>query len=285
MDWNKFIEGSIKFISDYLTDNNLDSMILGISGGIDSSIAAVLCSMAAKKTNTKLIGVSLMCSTNKESETTTADLIGNAFCNEYYVENIQEIYENVSKFCLNSPAVNGKTNNISEGNIKARLRMLYLWNLSGHRNGVTIDTDNRTEHEIGFFTVMGDQNYLNPGIIHLWKTEVYELVDYLINSESLTEDQKYALKLSKSLIPTDGNGVSNSDCEQFGLDNYEQVDDILKTMYFNEDSSVYSDNSEGYIRLIDSYNEQGVDKIMLLHQNTEFKRRQFPIAPTRFDLL
>ena len=45
----------------------------------------------------------------------------------------------------------------------------------------------------------------------------------------------------------------------------------------------YSNNSE-YLRLIDSYNEQGVDKVMMLHQNSAFKRKKAPIKPTLIDL-
>ena len=293
MNWNKFINGSVNFISNYLINNHLESMILGISGGIDSTIAAVLCSIAAKKTNTKLIGVSLMCSTNKQDECSAADLVGQAFCNEYYKENIQEPYEAISKFCINSSATKGMSTKISEGNIKARLRMIYLWNLSGFKNGVTIDTDNKTEHELGFFTLMGDQNYLNPGLVYLWKTEVYELADYLYNdlTKAKNHEQANAIWQSMSLIPTDGNGVSNSDCEQFGLDNYEQVDDVLKTMYYdtqtNPDFKGFQENpirESEYIRLIDSYNEQGVDKVMILHQNTTYKRKELPIKPTREEL-
>lgn len=294
MDWNKFINGSVDFISNYLINNNLESMILGISGGIDSTIAAVLCSKAAKKTNTKLIGVSLMCSTNKQDECSVADLVGHAFCDEYYKENIQDAYEAISKFCINSSATKGMSTKISEGNIKARLRMIYLWNLSGFRNGVTIDTDNKTEHELGFFTLMGDQNYLNPGLVYLWKTEIYELANYLYDSYLLKgkvtqpTEQSNVLLQSIKLIPTDGNGVSNSDCEQFGLDNYEQVDDVLKFIYYRENNMeelihpLYKNDE--YIRLIDSYNEQGVDKVMILHQNTEYKRKELPIKPTKKEL-
>ena len=283
MDWNKFINGSVDFISNYLINNHLDSMILGISGGIDSTIAAILCSKSAKKTNTKLIGVSLMCSTNKQDECSVADLVGQAFCSEYYKENIQEPYESISKFCINSSATKGMSTKISEGNIKARLRMIYLWNLSGFRNGVTIDTDNKTEHELGFFTLMGDQNYLNPGLIYLWKTEVYELAKFLYDECKSNKhvEQAKAIYESVKLIPTDGNGVSSSDCEQFGLDNYNQVDDVLKTMYYSDDLTINCDMHPEYIRLINSYNEQGVDKVMILHQNSEFKRQPSPICPTK----
>ena len=98
--------------------------------------------------------------------------------------------------------------------------------------------------------------------------------------------KKYqALLESVRLTPTDGNGVSSSDCEQFGLDNYKQVDDVLVTMYYRSGfEQAFSSNSDQYSRLIDDYNEQGVDKVMALHQNTEFKRKPAPIMPTREEL-
>lgn len=193
----------------------------------------------------------------------------------------------------------GFTNVIQKGNIKARLRMMYLYNLASIHKGVVLDNDNFTEWNLGFWTLKGDEGDINLSLHYLWKTEIYELVDYLLKNFNNKYHSKinidpikageYLLKyqsLEKSikLIPTDGNGVSNSDCEQFGLDNYEQVDDVLKTMYYNRViKDDYSNNSE-YLRLIDSYNEQGVDKVMVLHQNTAYKRKKLPIKPTREEL-
>ena len=105
----------------------------------------------------------------------------------------------------------------------------------------------------------------------------------LCYDDGVDEEKFQAIRASMNLIPTDGNGVSNSDCEQFGLDNYEQVDDVLKTMYYRKDSDIKYYDKE-YIRLIDSYNEQGVDKVMVFHQNTEYKRKELPIKPTREEL-
>jgi NH3-dependent NAD+ synthetase len=170
------------------------------------------------------------------------------------------------------------------GNVKARLRMIYLCNLASIHRGCVLDTDNRTEHELGFWTIHGDVGDLNCGLIYLWKTEVYELAHYLLDYYVIKEptaqptQQSIAIFESIKLTPTDGNGVmSGGDCAQFGLDNYEQVDDVLKTMYFPE-NGIMKDKEE-YIRLIDSYNEQGVDKVMSLHQNSKFKRQHLPIAP------
>ena len=174
----------------------------------------------------------------------------------------------------------GKMTPLQLGNIKARLRMIYLYNLASIHRGCVLDTDNKTEHELGFWTIHGDVGDLNCGLIYLWKTEVYELAHYLYNEtleNGIPTKQSAAIMESMALVPTDGNGVSSSDCEQFGLDNYEQVDDVLKTMYFPE-NGIMKDKEE-YIRLIDSYNEQGVDKVMSLHQNSKFKRQHLPIAP------
>jgi NH3-dependent NAD+ synthetase len=104
----------------------------------------------------------------------------------------------------------------------------------------------------------------------------------------MKHEQFEAIIRSMNLTPTDGNGVSSSDCEQFGLDNYEQVDDVLKFIYYRENNMeelihpLYKNDE--YIRLIDSYNEQGVDKVMSLHQSTEYKRKELPIKPTKEEL-
>jgi NH3-dependent NAD+ synthetase len=174
--------------------------------------------------------------------------------------------------------------------------MNYLRNLASIHKGVVLDNDNFTEWNLGFWTVGGDSPMdINLGLHYLWKTEVYELAKYLY--EELAKQATYgydefagkymmqaeAIYESIKLTPTDGNGVSNSDCEQFGLENYSQVDDVLKTMYYQKGSPMKSEKDE-YTRLIDSYNEQGVDKVMMLHHNTEYKRQPSPIMPTPEEL-
>ena len=103
--------------------------------------------------------------------------------------------------------------------------------------------------------------------------------------QMIMADINHKIKNQGKKPPTDGNGVmSGGDCAQFGLDNYEQVDDVLKTMYFPENGMDNIKYKEEYIRLIDIYNEQGVDKVMTLHQNSMFKRRPQPIFPTKKEL-
>lgn len=296
INYKKFTEKSIDFLAEYIKTNNLKSLVLGISGGIDSTVTAVIASEACKKTNTKLIGRSLSTKTNSSSEINAATLVGEAFCDNFKEVSIEYMYDEVAyEIRMNEENMSP----LQEGNIKARLRMIYLYNLASIHRSCVLDTDNKTEHELGFWTIHGDVGDLNCGIINLWKTEVYGLANYLLEQYNIEwkafddfEDSEVshkadiacvrykALKASINLIPTDGNGVmSGGDCAQFGLDNYEQVDDVLKTMYFKAGM----DSSE-YTRLIDSYNEQGVDKVMILHQNTRYKRKELPIKPTKEEL-
>lgn len=276
MEYIKFTEKSINYLASYIEINKLQSLVLGISGGIDSTVVAALASEACKKTGAKLIGRSLPAHTNNPEEINTATLVGQAFCDDFKEVAIERIYAKVAdEFELNE----GKMSTLQLGNIKARLRMMYLYNLASIHRGCVLDTDNRTEHELGFWTIHGDVGDLNCGLIHLWKTEVYELAGYLLEKQNQS-DKYQALLASIKLTPTDGNGVmSGGDCAQFGLDNYSQVDDVLKTMYFNniEDET---EKANEYIRLIDSYNEQGVDSVMVRHQNSAFKRLPQPIYPT-----
>jgi len=285
IDYKNFVENSRKWLSNYIKDNHLQSLVIGISGGIDSTVSCAIASPVCKEFNIPLIGRSLPTNTNKSDENNTANLVGNSFCTDYKVVSIENSFVNIfSDLVLNE----GHITKLQEGNIKARLRMIYLRHLASIHKGVVLDNDNFTEWNLGFWTVGGDSPMdINLGLHYLWKTEIYELADYLwrdlcthdyYETYGLHSKQADVIQASIKLIPTDGNGVSNSDCEQFGLDNYSQVDDVLKTIYYSVS------NEEEYIRLIDSYNEQGVDKVMILHQNTAYKRKELPIKPTKEEL-
>ena len=288
IDYKKFVENSRKWLSQYIKDNHLQSLVIGISGGIDSTVSCAIAYPVCYDLGIPFIGRSLPCHSNNPEEINSANLVGKAFCTDYKEVAIEKLYaQTADMFELNE----GKLTKLQLGNIKARIRMNYLRNLASIHRGVVLDNDNFTEWNLGFWTVGGDSPMdINLGLHYLWKTEVYELAKHLEGEYHINEvvnidsnPQWVAIRESIKLTPTDGNGVSSSDCEQFGLDNYSQVDDVLKTMYYRKNSDIKYYDKE-YIRLIDSYNEQGVDKVMTLHQNTEYKRIPAPIKPTKEEL-
>lgn len=277
IDYEKFANNSRKWLSNYIKDNHLQSLVIGISGGIDSTVSCAISYPVCKELGIPLIGRSLPTTTNKPDENSAAKLVGEAFCTDFKEVNISaECQKLIYELELNE----GDMSRLQEGNIKARVRMIYLRHIAALHKGVVLDNDNFTEWNLGFWTVGGDSPMdINLGLHYLWKTEIYELADYLfMSTPKSSPNELKALEESINLIPTDGNGVSSSDCEQFGLDNYSQVDDVLKTVYYS------THTKEDYIRLIDSYNEQGVDKVMVFHQNTEYKRIPAPIKPTKDEL-
>ena len=267
----KFVEDAEIFLESYINKNGLKCIVCGISGGIDSTVSAVIASNVCKKVGIPFIGRSLPCTTNKKEETVSANLVGKAFCDDFKEVNISE---ECQKLIYELELNEGDMSRLQEGNIKARVRMIYLRHLASIHSGIVLDNDNFTEWNLGFWTVGGDSPMdLNIGLHYLWKTEVYELANFLLEEQNQS-DKYQALLASIELTPTDGNGVSNSDCEQFGLENYEQVDDVLKTMYYS------TCTKENYLRLIDSYGKTGVDKVISLHKKTGFKRENLPITPT-----
>lgn len=244
--------------AEYVTSNNLKAMVLGISGGIDSTVVAAICHEVSKKTGIPLIGRSLPIK-NKEDEFSVSELVGEAFCDEFRVFNLSNSYK-ASLFDLCADAglikdrkgydwywisdleeLTGRTP-IANGNLQARCRMKHLYDIASIHKGLVMSTDNQTEYQLGFWTIHGDVGDFDP-IQDLWKTEVYGLANYLRDRyrskalEALHNDYKetcdkyramsYAVYSSCKLIPTDGLGISNSDLEQIGAKSYDEVDDIL----------------------------------------------------------
>ena len=262
--YGKVFETLVQKTQDYIVGNNLSAMVLGISGGIDSTVVAAICHEVAKRTNIPLIGRSLPTKYNKEGETTTADLVGKAFCNDYKVHNINHVYHTyLSEIILSETGdvyydvdYDGNItyvkddflSPIAKGNIQARLRMIYLYNLASIHGGLVMDTDNLTENNLGYFTIHGDVGDFNP-IGGLWKTEVFELAEWLLlhysfqlphnmyeaTSEQLEKSGKVfqqgkAIKESLKLKPTAGLGITSNDLEELGAESYKQVDDVLEVI-------------------------------------------------------
>lgn len=286
LDYKKVFETLVNKTIEYLLNNNLKAMILGISGGIDSTVTAAICHEVSKQTGIPLIGRSLPIK-NKDVEFDASKLVGEAFCDDFKVVNLFNIYTNVRVSIENSENAIGTP--ISKGNIQARLRMIYLYNLASIYNGIVFSTDNQTEYQLGFWTLHGDVGDFNP-LFGLWKTEVYKLAqwlqeDYLLCYQASIidreEDETFvkkseAIKQSTSLTPTDGLGISNSDLEQIGANSYEEVDDILQTILSYEKPTY-----EMWSILNKKYDKKVIDKVWYRHMGSTFKRKQLPITINR----
>ena len=316
-DYGKVFETLVTKTADYLIQNNIKAQILGISGGIDSTVVAAICYEVSKRTNIPLIGRSLPTTNNKTNEVSTADLVGKAFCTDYKVCPIDRFYhqfmidivhkETGSVRYRQNELTGGFTIDledclkfqtpIANGNIQARLRMIYLYNLASIHRGLVMDTDNLTENNLGYFTIHGDVGDFNP-IGCLWKTEVFKLAEYLIDFYRMTGqiDKSIAMFNSWSLKPTAGLGITDSDLDEIGAEYYDQVDSILQEILAWKWLSLEK-RGDTYDSIWDMRNafleeQQMLDtpiKIIMAvtdrHFKSEFKRKQLPIKITREEIV
>lgn len=296
-DYSQVFEQIIKQTGEYCKKYNLKSMVLGLSGGLDSTVCAAILQEVSKQYDIKLIGISLPSSTNSRLERSIASTCGNCFCDEYKEINLQDLYLLTKAKCDNEI---GESTCISQGNIKSRLRMIMLYNAASINNGIVIDTNNLTEHYLGFFTIHGDVGDFKP-IGKLWKTEVYKLANYMLSLYSnrlkefktnsiLIKDNptefnrckliENVLKAVINIKPTDGNGVtestnefwpSSSDLDQIAPGyTYEDVDKALKFFIYNPTFS-----PDEYTRFVNNEfkgDKDTVDGIFERYKNLRFKR-------------
>ena len=290
LNYQKVFNTIVEETESYLVSNRIQSMVLGISGGIDSTVVAVVCYEVSKRTGIPLIGRSLPTRNNKKGEITTADLVGNAFCDDYSVYSINDIYQTVRDNTIENPS---EQTLIADGNIQARLRMIYLYNLANVKRGIVFSTDNATEYNLGFWTLHGDVGDFNP-LFGLWKTEVYSLARWLVEEHYVGNTAKIeAISKSMSLVPTDGLGISNSDLEQIGANTYDEVDLVLnkllawkksisENLLDKSPSDLISDflTSQEIILNI-GVNIDIVRKVVERHFFSSFKRKSLPVVIKR----
>ena len=161
----------VNWLNDYLTTNNLETFVIGISGGIDSAVTSTLCAMTGKRT----IVVTMPIHQNPEETfrgMNHIDWLNDNYPNvEQYNVELTGIYD---KFKIESPAL--FQNDLSLANTRARVRMTTLYLISGGCKGIVVGTGNKVEDfGVGFFTKYGDGGVDISPIADLMKSEVYEL--------------------------------------------------------------------------------------------------------------
>ena len=281
MDYKKVFETMVDQTSQYLSAHHLKTMVLGLSGGIDSTVTAAICHEVVRRhpaLGLKFIGVSLPCTSNSAEENHSALLAMRGFCTEYWVENLQAQYLLLRATCEQRYP----STPISQGNIKARLRMIYLYNIASVTGGLVMDTDNLTEHNLGFWTIHGDVADYNP-IGGLWKHEVYQLCQYLFTQcyPDPDDERHQALRAAYGILPTDGNGVAaGGDMAQIAPGHtYEEVDDILYS--YLQAGPQPEAQAAVVARLNDAYGAETVERVLSRHRGSAFKRKRMPLVIER----
>lgn len=216
-----------KEVRDYVSAAGLQSLVVGISGGVDSAFAVALLHPVCQELGIPLRGRSITIETNKADEIRRSKAVGAAFCDDFQYLDYTGLF---LPFRSRMPDMDDtKLSKLRQGNVKARIRMMVLYDLAQQGRGMVISTDNFTEYLTGFWTLHGDVGDYAP-FINLWKTEVYAACRYLCRS--LSQAEREALQSCIDAVPTDGLGISSSDLEQLGVPTYAEVDRMFWE-YFN----------------------------------------------------
>ena len=205
----------INFISNWILDysnkNNFSSLVIGISGGIDSAVTSVL--SARTNLQTHVVTMPIL-------DHQTFNIRGNN-----HVDWLKKNFDNITHHHIDLSKVFGEfqnelgSNNSEHGyaNSQARLRMTTLYQIAASNNGIVVGTGNKVEDfGIGFYTKYGDGGVDISPIADCLKTEVWDMGKELgINQEIIEAD------------PTDGLWKDGrTDEQQVGL-SYEEIEEAM----------------------------------------------------------
>ncbi|KAA0001719.1 MAG: NAD+ synthase [Thermoplasmata archaeon] len=240
----------VEFIRTYTEQAGKKSLVIGLSGGVDSAVVAKLATLALGKKNIHALFLPELSTPLKDFEHTS--LIANELDLNYETIDISPLIYSIRRVCKH------ELNEIALGNIKARFRMLLLYEEANTRNSLVCGTSNKTELLIGYFTKYGDGGSDIMPIGDIYKTQVYQLAEYLNIPDVIIKK-----------APTAGLWKGQTDEGELGI-SYEKLDKIL-----------YGLEQKLPINLIAEMagvDENEVKRIQGMRKRTEHKRR-LPLIP------
>lgn len=199
----------VEWISNYCKNNKIKSLVVGVSGGVDSGLVSTLCA----KTNLPTYVISMPLhqeSSQLERSRNHCKWLTTNFSNVTFIEkDLTQTFETFKSLFINE-----YDSKLAFANSKSRLRMVALYQIAGSTNGIVVGTGNKIEDfGVGFFTKYGDGGVDISPISDLTKTEVrsmskvLNIPDYIVNA-----------------IPTDGLWDDNrNDESQIGA-SYEELE-------------------------------------------------------------
>ncbi len=253
---------------DYARKNGFRKTLLGLSGGIDSSVVAAIAVAALGAEN--VIGLTMPSKFNSPETISDAEKLAKNLGIEFLTVPIEPVLEQFNKVLKQVPGWDSK--GIAYENLQARIRGSILMSLSNQFGSLVLTTGNKSETAVGYATLYGDTAGGFAVIKDVPKTLVYKLAEHInkINSREIIPTDVISRPPSAELKPDQ----KDSDA----LPDYDLLDKILKG-YVEEDKSAQ--------QLAESALPQDVvHNVIRMVDRNEYKRRQSPpgvkITPKAF---
>jgi NAD+ synthase len=241
----------IEFLRDEFKRANFQNAIFGMSGGVDSTVVGYLCKLAFGRTNT--YGIILPYKNTPKISVDHAYLVGRALGIRYLRFNVTP---QIDYYFKNFP----QADKIRIGNKIARERMSILYDLSSHFNGLVVGSSNKSEIYLGYGTIFGDLAWLINPLGDLFKTEVYQLAEYLGVPKEIIEKK-----------PSAELWEGQTDEGELGF-TYKQADIVL---YYYIEKNMSPDEIANQVKEV---NKEIIYRIVEKVKKTEFKRKPPKIA-------
>lgn len=255
-------------LGDYISKNGFKKVVLGLSGGIDSSLVAAIAVDSVGKEN--VIGVSMPTVYTSDASKEDARQLAQNLGIEFKTIPIQEIFEKY--LAVLKDAFGAKSPDVTEENLQARIRGNVIMALSNKFGCLAVNTGNKSEVSCGYCTLYGDMAGGFGVIKDVPKTLVYQLARYV--NKSVGQEVIPERVLTKA--PTAELRPDQKDSDT--LPEYDLLDRILK-LYVEEDKSLSEIMAAGI-------KEDVVKSVTHMVDSNEYKRRQAPpgikITPKAF---
>jgi len=234
----------VKFLQDNFKEQGFKKGVIGLSGGLDSTVSAYLSTKALGNQN--VIGVLMPYKTSSKDSVIDAMEVVNILGIKHYKIDITPMVDAFFEYFPDADKVR-------RGNKMARERMCVLYDVSQSKNALVIGTSNKSEILLGYGTLHGDTaSAINP-LSNLYKTQIKELARYLGVPGKI-----------RTKIPSAGLWKNQSDEDELGF-KYTDADKILYLIY-DKDKSVNEVVKTGFSRDL-------VMKIINMVEKYQFKRR------------
>ncbi|MFB6135806.1 MAG: NAD+ synthase [Halobacteriaceae archaeon] len=240
-----------EFLADYRDDAGAEGYVVGVSGGVDSAVAATLAARAVGPENV----LGLVMPGEPSDPSNVADARDR--CDSLGIRWREVDVSGIVADCRDAAGADLDLGPEAVGNARARVRMVLWYQAANARDLLVLGADNRSEVRLGYFTKHGDGATDVRALADLYKTEVYDLARLLDLPETFLEKE-----------PTAGLWEGQTDREEIGVP-YETVDPVLFSLY-EADRSVAET-----VAAVDADRET-VERLREMVEATEHKRTPPP---------
>ncbi len=259
MSWEEEVLGAITFgFKSYFKKSGASKAVIGLSGGIDSSLSACLAKIAVG--SEKLVGISMPSSFSSKESVEDAKELAKRLGIEFHIVPIGELYEKaLDEF---KDIFKGKEPDVTEENLQARLRAVVLMSYSNKFNGLVINTGNKSESAVGYCTLYGDSVGAITLIGDLYKRSVYRLAEYINKKFHWIPDRILSKPPSAELRPNQK--------DEDDIPPYATLDSILE---------LFLDKNLSEEEIIErGFDEKVVRDVIRRFCQNEYKRKQAPFC-------